>query len=105
MAHRDGSDWLQLGGTILTLGGGLGGAYWIYVLESAGDARFWQWPAYIASALVALGIALISVWFFKPNRRKSDGSTATMQQTGGAGSTNIQAGRDIRLDLPKGRDT
>jgi hypothetical protein len=85
--------WLAFGTCVAGLGGTGAAAYWIYTLEANTAAGFWNLPGYACVGLVGLGIVLMVIGFFAPARL----SDPTLEQHGGAGSTNLQAGRDITL--------
>lgn len=75
---------------VVGLGGGLGVAYYIYSLESG--QPFWSWPG--TASVVATGIGLLSlVLGFLQRESRAEG----MNQSGGDGSTNYQAGRDMTI--------
>lgn len=57
------------------------------------------WPRWILVVLGVIGLIAILVQFFWDRRRaKGNVPTVRQSQTGGAGSRNAQAGRDLRLD-------
>jgi hypothetical protein len=57
-----------------------------------------SWPRWLLVVLGVVGLIAICVQFFWARRRKNGVPTVRQSQTGGSGSRNIQAGRDLRLD-------
>lgn len=58
----------------------------------------WAVPGYACMGTAGLGLAMLIVGFF----RKDGGAVAAQTQSSGAGSTNVQAGRDVRIDRTNG---
>ena len=87
---------VQAGGTVAGLGGALGTGFLIHTLQVSGD--FWTWPGWLAVVGTAVGLLIVGlgVKLHEPEQ----GPKLSQQQSGGEGSRNFQAGRDIRL---KGR--
>ncbi len=79
----------------MTCGGAAAVAYWIYGLQASPPQSFWQPPGFVTLAVTALGLMLLLVGFFGPVDREPEGASQSM--TAGDHSTNVQAGRDIRL--------
>lgn len=85
---------MTVGAAITGLGGTAAVAFWIYTLES--KRSFFSAPGWVSLGVLALGLALLAVGL---SRSRRDGGPR-QHQRGGDSSTNVQAGRDIRI----GRD-
>lgn len=80
------------GGAIAGIGGGGVVAYFIYVISGHGR-EFWNAPGILSLVVLAVGLALLTSGLFG-----TQGAQPPRQsQQGGPGSTNLQAGRDIRV--------
>jgi hypothetical protein len=87
--------WLAVGGTLTTVGAGLGIAYGIYGRQALPVVSFWHPPGYAAVALIALGLVALAIGFFGGRGGAPRG--IRQRQWGGDQSTNVQAGGDIRV--------
>lgn len=82
-----------VGGFLAGGGASLAVGYLLYVLEFGGS--FWRWPGWIATALCIVGLVLS---IFAREQESGGGEAKVRQkQVGGHGSTNFQAGRDLRM--------
>jgi hypothetical protein len=95
MRRSTSNRWLVVGTTAATVGGALAVAYWIYVLQAGSRATFWRSPGYVGIGVLMIGIVCLIAGWFAPDSASDSGQV----QRGGAGSTNLQAGRDIRVDI------
>lgn len=83
----------QVGGVIFSGGITIGVGWGIFAAQTAPD-RLWDWPLWTALVMTVLGAIMLFWSFFGPD--KTDKSSRLVQrQSGGAGSINIQAGRDV----------
>ena len=87
----------------LVAGGGitLGVGWGIWAAQSP-NAQLWEWPMLLAIAVGLLGGAM-TVWSFFGTNDSSPNGLLKQRQSGGAGSVNIQAGRDVTYKKTDGR--
>lgn len=79
-------------------GSALAIAFLIYVLEGDGRRTFWSWPGFLAVGLIAAGgVAVLLSRRRQANAASTHAGRRKLKQTqsGGVGSTNLQAGRDV----------
>lgn len=81
----------QIGATLATIAGSAAVAYWIYALQT--DRAIWAWPMVAAVAVAVLGILAMAAGFFA-----GGDNLPSQNQSGGDGSRNYQAGRDISIN-------
>jgi hypothetical protein len=86
------SRWLTLGSALLGVGALLAISWLIYVTQVRKD--FWSWPGIVGAIGIGIGATFLMIGFFLPEDGRSP---VTQTQRGGKGSTNLQAGRDIRF--------
>ena len=84
----------QVGGVVFGSGVTIGAGWGIWAAQSP-TAGLWDWPIWPAIALCVLGGVLLGWSFFGAKSSMPDGGHLNQEQSGGAGSVNIQAGRDI----------
>jgi hypothetical protein len=85
--------WLAVGGAIFGAGVLLAVSWLIYALQS--KTSFWSWPGITGVTMTGVGFVALVVGFVMP---KDEDQAATQQSLhAGAHSTNLQAGRDIKL--------
>jgi NO-binding membrane sensor protein with MHYT domain len=83
----------QVGGIVF--GGGVTiGAGWGIMAAQTASTVLWDWPMWLAAALVAVGSTML-VWSFFVRNESESSSGRLQSQEGGARSVNIQAGRDV----------
>lgn len=82
--------WLALGGALATLSAAAATAIW----QSNPKGGYWHLPGIAALSILAAGVLMMLVGFFKSDTSDRPGRQA---QRGGAHSTNLQAGRDIQI--------
>ncbi|MFF2297398.1 hypothetical protein [Arthrobacter sp. NPDC058127] len=58
-------------------------------------ARLWDWPMWVAAAMSLLGAAMLLWSFFGSDKSEQGKRRLVQKQSGGVGSVNLQAGRDI----------
>jgi hypothetical protein len=85
--------WLAVGSAILGVGALLAVSWLIYAIQ--GNDNFWSWPGITGVAVATVGLVALAVGFVMPK----DEERAAAQQSlhAGSHSTNLQAGRDIKL--------
>jgi hypothetical protein len=87
--------WLAVGATFVTAGAGGAAVYWVYGRQASPHVGFWHLPGYVSGGVLALGLVALVIGFFgRGGRRDGHGD---QHQQGGDGSTNLQAGGDIRI--------
>lgn len=82
---------MTLGASLTALGGSAAVAYWIYTLQA--KKSFFVAAGWISLGVLAVGLLLLAVGCL---RWGGEGG-ARQRQRGGRGSTNLQAGDDIRI--------
>jgi hypothetical protein len=85
--------WLTLGSAITGVGATVSVGYWIYTLQAPGHPSFWELPGIASIILIVTGLSLLLIGFFAPTPT----DPPRQHQQGDEGSTNLQAGRDIRI--------
>ena len=83
----------QVGGVIFGGGITIGAGWGIFSAQTAPD-RLWDWPTWVALVMTILG-AIMLVWSFFGTDKPETSGRLVQRQSGGAGSINIQAGRDV----------
>jgi len=81
---------IAAGGVITGLGGVVGAGYFVYALQ--GRVTFWDWPGVASVVVVVVGLVGVAIGLLRPHRE-----LGRQGQSGGDGSVNVQAGRDINL--------
>jgi len=86
--------WLAAGAALLGAGATLAVGYWIYTLDGP-DREFWRWPG-----LLGVGLALVgAVMLVRGLLGRAPTPSPSQVQRGGDRSTNVQAGRDVHVDV------
>jgi glucose uptake protein GlcU len=85
--------WLAVGGAIFGAGALLVISWLIYAFQS--KANFWSWPGVIEVIIGVVGFVALIVGFMMPKDEKR--AAAQQSLHAGSYSTNLQAGRDIKL--------
>jgi hypothetical protein len=85
------SRWIAAGAAILGVGALLSISWLVYVSQS--HSSYWSWEGVLGLVLSGLGAFMLILGFFMPE----NDAAPKMEQHGDRGSTNYQAGRDIRL--------
>jgi hypothetical protein len=86
--------WLTVGGIIFGAG-----ALWVIswlIYEYQSKTNFWSWPGIVGVAMAAVGFVALVGAFVMP--KDQEPAPAHQSLHAGAHSTNLQAGRDIKLD-------
>jgi len=89
-----GERWLQAGAAVFGAGAAAAVSYWIYGLQAGRGHTFWSTPGFVAVAAATVGLLMLVVGLFQPGDRNG---RPAQTQVGGAGSSNLQAGRDINV--------
>ena len=82
---------IAIGSVFVGLGAAIGVPYYIYSLEF--EQTFWSWPGVVAVINTGIGLLLLGLGCFG---RKDD--ALGQQQSGGDGSNNYQAGRNLTIE-------
>lgn len=90
--------WIAAGAALAGIGATLASGYWIYTLESSSTGGFWRFPGFACMGILGWGLVMLVTGFFLPDRD----CDAIQRQRGGDGATNLQAGRDISIDVDRG---
>lgn len=85
--------WLAAGGAIFGAGALLIVSWLIYAIQS--KSNFWSWPGVTGVAVAVVGFVALAVGFVMP--KDEERTVAHQSLHAGSHSTNLQAGRDIKL--------
>lgn len=85
--------YLAVGAALAGLGGAGALAFYIYAREKS--EPFWGWQSSLAVVVLAVGLAFLAFGFFV----RDEASAPRQQQKAGHKSTNVQAGRDVSLNV------
>ncbi len=99
---RKADRWLAVGACFTGLGGLAVLTYWIYV-QSGSHRHFLSLPGDLSMAALIFGFATLAFGFFAPSSADPSPPRVSQDQHGGAGSTNVQIGGDVRIDARDGR--
>jgi hypothetical protein len=83
---------VAIGAAILGVGALMLVSIWIYTMQER--KPFWDAGSYVGGAITAVGVLTIAAFAF---RSVDDDHSANMSQNSGNDSTNLQAGRDLKL--------
>jgi hypothetical protein len=96
MRFRNPSKWLQVGAVVTGVGATIGVAAAVISVE--GQGPIWTWPFISAVVIACIGIATLGIGVFAEDTAGAAAvSPITQNQTGGAKSTNYQAGRNLTI--------
>ena len=85
--------WLAVGSAILGVGALLAVSWLIDAFQS--KTSFWSWPGIAGMVVAGVGFVALIIGFVMP--KDEERAAAQQSQHAGSHSTNLQAGRDIRL--------
>lgn len=84
---------LQVGIAVATVGAALGIGWGIWAAQSP-TTHLWEWPMLLGVGMGVVGGAMIFASFWVSDGSSGEGRIK-QKQSGGKGSVNLQAGRDI----------
>ncbi|WP_427004249.1 hypothetical protein [Pseudarthrobacter sp. H2] len=96
MRFRNASKWLQVGGVVTGVAATIGVAAAVISVESQGP--LWTWPFISALVTGCIGLAALAIGVFAADTADTTAASSIEQsQTGGARSTNYQAGGNLTI--------
>lgn len=96
MRFRNPSKWLQVGALVTGVGATIGVAAVVISVESQGP--LWTWPFISAVVIACIGLTTLGIGVIAEDTAGATAaSPVTQNQTGGARSTNYQAGGNLTV--------